>query len=171
MKDRLIILVLAVFLVLGFIIGCQYHEMRSGGSGMLPDTIYTTDTIWQHDTFHITKPIPKYIVKVRTDTVYDSNGNEIELTFENKLYQDTIICREDTLEYQIFTSGIKSNLDSLNLTLKKSEKINTIEIIKYIEKDKKFKDRFHIQPQLGLGYGLFNKGFDAYVGLGIGIDL
>jgi hypothetical protein len=44
---------------------------------------------------------------------------------------------------------------------------NTIEITKCI-KDKK---RLHFSPQIGWGYGVFNKKIDAYFGFGISYDL
>lgn len=81
--------------------------------------------------------------------------------------------RKDTAELQIFTSGIKSNVDSLSLNLKKSEIIrtNTIEITKYVEKPKKLFDRIHIQPQITSGYDLLNKQWGITCGIGIGIEI
>lgn len=132
-----------------------------------------TDTVYKTDTFKIKELIPKKIVEIQRDTVYDSKGNEIELVTENKLYQDTLICDKDTAELQIFTSGIKSNVDSVSLNLRKSEIIrtNTIEITKYIDKPKRFVDRFHIGIQGGYGYGFNYKGFEPYVGIGVSFDL
>ena len=48
---------------------------------------------------------------------------------------------------------------------------NTVEVTKYVKEKKRFIDRFHIQPQVGVGYGVFNKKFDAYVGVGVGFDI
>ena len=139
------------------------------------DTVFSTktDTLWKDTTITKTKLVPKYIYKTKVDTVYDANQNPIELVTENKVYNDTIVCEKDTAELQIFTSGIKSNVDSINLSLRKSEiiKTNTIEITKYVDKKKTFWDRFHIGVQSGYGYGFNYKGLEPYIGLGGSFDL
>ena len=48
---------------------------------------------------------------------------------------------------------------------------NTIEITKYIEKKRKFHERFHFSPNVSAGYGVFNKNFDVYVGFGVAYEL
>lgn len=135
--------------------------------------IERVDTLWRTDTFKIKELVPKEVIKVKTDTVFSKDGDTIQLVTENKLYQDTLICDKDTAELQIFTSGIKSNVDSINLNLRKSEiiKTNTVEITKYIEKPKTFWDRIHIQPQVTSGYDLINKQWGITAGIGVGIDL
>ena len=140
------------------------------------DTVFIekSDTVWKDTTVIKTKLIPKYEYLVRVDTVYDKEGKEIELLTENKIYQDTILCGEkDTAEVRIITSGIKSSVDSVFLKLRKSEitKTNTIEITKYIEKKKTFKDRIKFVPNISFGYGLINKQWDISVGGGVGIEL
>ena len=130
------------------------------------------DTFWKIDTFKMQKLVPKYIIKSKVDTVYDHEHNPIELITENKVYQDTIICKKDTAELQIFTSGIRSNVDSINLNLRKSEivKTNTIEIIKYVEKPKTIWNKIHVQPQATSGYDIINHQWGVTFGVGVGID-
>ena len=140
------------------------------------DTVFSTktDTLWKDTTITKTQLVPKYIYEIKHDTVYDKEDNPIELITENKVYQDTILCGDkDTATYQIFISGIKSNLDSINLHLRKSEviKTNTITITKYIEKKKTFWNRFHIGVQGGYGYGFNYKGLEPYIGLGGSFDI
>lgn len=140
------------------------------------DTIYTTkiDTIYSTDTFKIIKPIPKYIEKIKTDTVFDKKGDSIFLKTENKQYIDTLsTCAGDTMEVMSYISGINANLDSTKVKLKKQEKIitNTVEVTKYINKKKTFKDRIHISPQVTGGYDIINKQWGVTAGIGIGIDL
>lgn len=127
------------------------------------------DTFWKIDTFKMQKLVPKYIIKSKVDTVYDHEHNPIELITENKVYQDTIICKKDTAELQIFTSGIRSNVDSINLNLRKSEivKTNTIEIIKYVEKPKTIWNNFSVGLGVGYGIGLKNKDFEPFVGVSL----
>jgi hypothetical protein len=39
--------------------------------------------------------------------------------------------------------------------------------VKVYEKKKKFIEHFSVQPQIGIGYGLFNNKLDVYVGFGV----
>ena len=57
------------------------------------------------------------------------------------------------------------NLD-IRLKTMKVDNYTTIHT-KSQEKQKKW----HLQPQIGIGYTIFNKKPDVYVGIGIGIDL
>ena len=135
------------------------------------DTITTTktDTLWKDTTITKTDTKVKYIQVVKTDTVYDKQGNEIELITDNKTYSDTILCGMDTIDYQIHISGIKSRLDSVSLRLKKSEviKTNTVTVEKYIKQNK----RFNVGVQTGVGYGFTSKQIEPYVGFGIQINI
>ena len=36
--------------------------------------------------------------------------------------------------------------------------------------DKKWYQKFNVSPQVGVGYGMFNKKFDVYVGVGVGYN-
>lgn len=171
---------IGLILILFFsILGATYlarDEIRDYFSRAIkPDTVYSSkiDTFWKNTTITKFKLIPKKEYITKTDTFYTKEGKDTIFKTENKSYQDTILCEKDTVELRIFTSGIKSNVDSVRLKLKKSEiiKTNTVEITKYVEKPKKFINNFHIQPQAGVGYGLINNKFDAYVGIGIGYDI
>ena len=152
-----------------------HHGWFRPPSVVKTDTVTTTrtDTLWKTDTFTVREPVPKVITKVRTDTVYDSKGNEIELRTENKTYQDTIACAGDTMVVTSYIRGVSAHLDSISVRSKKSEviKTNTIEVTKYVERPRRLWDRVHIQPQVGAGYGFIHRKPDIYVGIGVGIDL
>ena len=137
------------------------------------DTVTVTDTFWKDTTITIKELVPKEIVKKKVDTLYLSNGDTLNLITESKRYDEVLTSGVDTCEVSAFVSGVHPSLDSLSMNLKTHHEVvtNTVEITKYIEKKKTFKDRFHIQPQIGVGYGLFNKKIDAYVGIGIGVDI
>ena len=115
------------------------------------------------------KLVPKEVYITKVDTVYDNNFNPIELITENKTYLDTIICNKDTAEFQIFTSGIKSNVDSINLNLKKSNQViyNTITVTKYAKNNK----RISIGLQGGYGYAFKSKELSPYVGVGVNVRI
>lgn len=142
-----------------------------------PATIEKIDTVFHTDTFYkdttltvfIDKPVPKYIYVTKTDTVYDKEGNEIELKHENKLYQDTLCNKNDSIILKSYISGVNPTLDSIKADWRKSETIitNTVEITKYI-KDKKL---FHFGPTLSAGYDPINKQFGVMVGIGVNLDI
>ena len=139
------------------------------------DTVFSTktDTLWKDTTIIEKEFVPKTIVKIKTDTLFKANGDTIQLITESKRFDKTILSGKDTADVQVYTSGINTSLDSLKMRLKTHNKVitNTVEITKYIKERKRFIDRFHIQSQVGVGYGVFNKKIDAYVGVGIGFDL
>lgn len=168
-QNKWIVLLLTAFLVLGFVIGCQWHEMRSEPLE-IRDTVTVVEFKYNTDTFEVEKPIPKYIEKFKIDTFYTKEGKDTLLKTE-KITYDTLLCQnQDSIQVKITTSGINVKIDSLRVLLKKQEiiKTNTITITKYIGKPKKL---INIEPQLGMGYGVFNKKPDMYVGIGIGLNL
>jgi hypothetical protein len=139
------------------------------------DTIITTktDTLWKDTTIIEKEFVPKTIVKTKTDTLFKSNGDTIQLITESKRFDKRLTIDKDTADVEIYTSGINTSLDSLKMRFKTHRETvtNTVEITKYVKERKRFIDRFHIQPQVGVGYGVFNKKIDAYVGVGIGFDI
>ena len=118
------------------------------------------------------KPVPKYIEVAKVDTFY-KDGKDTLLKTENKLYQDTFTCANDSIIIQNFISGINSRLDSTKVDWKKQETIvtNTVTIEKYINKKKTFWNRFHFGLQAGYGYGFTSKEFEPYIGIGGSFDL
>jgi hypothetical protein len=134
-------------------------------------TVYHTKTDTIHDTLTFVKDKPqiKVIETLKIDTVTNSKGDTIKLITEEKKYLDTLLCDKDTAIFTATVSGVNAKLDSVKIKLLKDSYIhtNTIEITKCI-KDKK---RLHFSPQIGLGYGVFNKKIDAYIGFGISYDL
>lgn len=130
------------------------------------DTITTTktDTLWRDTTITKTDTKVKYIQVVKTDTVYDKQGNEIELITDNKTYIDTICAQRDTAIVTSYISGVNAKLDSLKVEMKKSEviKTNTIEVTKYIKQNK---SKINIGLGAGYGFGLKNKDIEPFFGI------
>ena len=135
------------------------------------DTVTVTDTCWRDTTITEKELVPTYIIKKKVDTVYTKEGDTLNLITESKRYDRSLVSNEDTCDLQIFTSGINTSLDSLKWRLKTHTVTNTVEITKYIQKNKTIKDRIHLEPQIGVGYGLINRKVDVYAGVGLGIDL
>ena len=132
------------------------------------DTLILSDTIWQKDTFEIEKPIPKYIEILKTDTVYTPNGDTLQLVTENKIYNDTLCNQNDSIILESSITGINPTLDYIKADWRKQEITQYQTITKYIKEKPK---RFTINPQLGVGYGIFNKRPDVFLGIGVSINL
>ena len=135
------------------------------------DTVTVTDTFWKDTTIIEKEFVPKEVIKKKVDTLYLENGDTLNLVTEQKKYEKSLVSDKDTADLEIYVSGIETSLDSLKMRLKAHTVTNTIEITKYVERKKTFKDRFHFEPQVGIGYGLANKKTDIYVGVGLGVDL
>lgn len=135
------------------------------------DTVTVTDTCWRDTTITEKELVPTYIIKKKVDTVYTKEGDTLQLITESKRYDRSLVSNEDTCDLQIFASGIDTSLDSLKWRLKTHTVTNNVEITKYIQKNKTIKDRIHLEPQVGVGYGLIGRKVDVYVGVGLGVDL
>jgi hypothetical protein len=161
---------MALFFVISIYFYHQAYKMRSEGF-ISSDTVFREkiDTVYKMDTLRITEFKPRYVEKLKVDTVYDSSGNGFELVTERKKYQDTLFCSNDTAMVTVWTSGVNAKVDSLSLLLNRKEiiKEHTITITNTVEKRK----LFYISPQVGVGYGVFNKKVDFYVGVGVGMNL
>lgn len=139
------------------------------------DTVFSTktDTLWKDTTIVKKEYVPTIVEKIQIDTVYDDNGDTIQLIVEAKKWEDSIVSNKDTAYLQIFTTGIRTSLDSTKIRLKTHTEVitNTVEVTKIVEKKKTVWDRFHIGLQGGYGYGFQYKGFEPYVGIGGSFDL
>ena len=132
------------------------------------DTLVISDTVFQKDTFIIEKPIPKYIEVLKIDTVFNEKGDTIQLVTENKIYNDTLCNQNDSIILQSSIRGINPTLDYIKADWRRQNITNTIEITKYIKTKPK---RFTFNPQIGVGYGVFNKRPDVFFGVGISVNL
>lgn len=164
-----------IVVILSIYIDRNYNVRDFINNVQKTDTIITTktDTLWKDTTIIEKEFVPKTIVKTKTDTLFKANGDTVQLITESKRFDKTIVSGKDTADVQVYTSGINTSLDSLKMRFKTHKEIvtNTVEVTKYVKERKRFIDRFHIQPQVGVGYGVFNKKIDAYVGVGIGFDI
>lgn len=126
------------------------------------DTITVIDTVHTRDTLTITKPIPKYVEVVKTDTVFNEKGDTIQLVTENKLYNDTITCANDSIILESSITGVNPQLDYIKADWRRQEITNTITVTNYVRKK-----GLRITPQVGIGYGVLNKKTDVFVGIGL----
>lgn len=156
MNKNLVIAVLSLLLALSIIFQHLYHSNRNSVENSLKtDTV----TIIKIDTVTVAKPVIqyKYITQVITDTLYNTDSIKVpvRIPIESKTYQDST--------YRAVISGYRASLDTIQVY-----PIHTYTTItNMITKQK----RFNIGVQAGVGYGVFNKKPDMYVGFGVSYRL
>lgn len=165
MKNKILLYIIIILLIISCIFNYKYFINNNIEH---IDTVTLSDTIRHVDTLTIfkEKPIPKTIVLTKIDTFFTSKGDSVLLKTENKVYQDTLCNKNDSIILKSYISGINSKIDSMQADWRKSETIitNTIEITKYIEKKKTFFDHLKFGVGVGTGYGLTTNKADIWVG-------
>jgi len=164
-----VLLVIGLFICL--LMGCFLWYAQTKPNIDRVDTVFQTDTLRYVDTLTLfkEKPIPKEVIKIKTDTFYTKEGKDTTFKYENKHYIDTLCVQNDTAIIQNYISGLNANLDSTKVQLRKTREVitNTIEITKYIEKKKKFIDHFGIGPSVTGGYDVVNKQWGVVAGISV----
>lgn len=164
--------ILIFSMMIGFLAGGFFMRKCTNKPNVIKtDTITVTECVCKDTTIIEKEFVQKEVIKKKVDTLYLENGDTLNLVTEQKKYEKSLVSDKDTADLEIYVSGIKTSLDSLKMCLKTHTVTNTIEITKYVERKKTIKDRFHFEPQVGIGYGLTNKKTDIYVGVGLGVDL
>lgn len=122
------------------------------------DTVIDVDSFTRVDTVKIPKTI---IVPSKTDTVYKERiTNDTVLSVTRKTYD----IDNDSVGAHFVVSGVNPNVDTLSIWSKKTSYTVNKTVIKTIPmKDTK---RFKIYPTIGVGYGVFSRKPDMYVGIG-----
>lgn len=122
------------------------------------DTVIDVDTFTRVDTVKIPKRI---IVPKKTDTVYKERvPKDTVLSVTRKAYD----IDNDSVGAHVVVSGVNPRVDSLSIWARKTSYTVNRTITKTIPmKDSK---RFRIYPSLGVGYGVFGRKPDMYIGIG-----
>ena len=123
------------------------------------DTVIDVDTFTRVDTVKIPKAI---LVPSKTDTVYQERiSKDTTLQVTRKTYD----IDNDSVGAHLVVSGVNPNVDTLSIWSKKTSYTVNKTIIKTIPmKDTK---RFKIYPTIGVGYGVFSRKPDMYIGIGM----
>ena len=175
MKDNTLIYTILVFLSMLILAGMVWCTYQYPIEVVKTDTVFSTktDTLWKDTTILEKQLVPKIIEKVKTDTVFSNAGDTIQLVTESKTYEKSLVSGKDTADLKIYTTGIKTSLDSLKMRLRTHTEVvtNTVEVTKYVEKKKTVWDKISIGLQGGYGYGFQYKGFEPYVGVGVAVNL
>ena len=142
---------LIIFIIVLICLKCCYYFKAKEEKIPQTDTI----TIIKRDTITIIKPQPviRYVDKIVRDTLYsvDSIPVPINIPIETKVYQDS--------NYRAIISGYRPQLDTISIFNK--NQIHTINKITYKTK------KWNISPAVGIGYGIYHKKIDMYVGFSI----
>ena len=123
------------------------------------DTVIKRDTIIDVDTFNVPHEI---LVPSNTDTIYQEKiKNDTTLQITRKTYD----IDNDSVGAHVVISGVNPRIDSMSIWAKKTSYTIDRTITKTIPiKDSK---RFKIYPTIGVGYGVFSKRPDMYIGIGL----
>ena len=127
------------------------------------DTVIDVDTFTKIDTVKIPHTI---LVPSKTDTVYQERiQKDTTLQVTRKTYD----IDNDSVGAHVVVSGINPMVDTLSIWSKKRSYSVNKTIIKTIPmKDTK---RFKIYPTIGVGYGVFSRKPDMYIGIGFTYNL
>ena len=123
------------------------------------DTVIDVDTFTKVDTVKIPHTI---LVPSKTDTVWQEKiHKDTTLQVTRKTYD----IDNDSVGAHVVVSGINPMVDTLSIWSKKTSYSVNKTIIKTIPmKDTK---RFKIYPTIGVGYGVFSRKPDMYIGVGL----
>ena len=127
------------------------------------DTVIDVDTFTKVDTVKVPNTI---LVPSKTDTVYQERiQKDTTLQVTRKTYD----IDNDSVGAHVVVSGINPIVDTLSIWAKKTSYSVNKTIIKTIPmKDTK---RFKIYPTIGVGYGVFSRKPDMYIGIGFTYNL
>lgn len=127
------------------------------------DTVIDVDSFTKVDTVKIPHTI---LVPSKTDTVYQEKiAKDTTLQVTRKTYD----IDNDSVGAHVVVSGINPMVDTLSIWAKKTSYSVNKTIIKTIPmKDTK---RFKIYPTIGVGYGVFSRKPDMYIGIGFTYSL
>ena len=165
-----------IYIMIGVSVICILLSMMMGKCSKTEiQTKVETDTVFQEriDTIHITHTVTRYRPQpTRTDTIFitDAQTQEvaqhIKKTYEvDSLQIDTTSTPHGMVSYHLLVRTDNCDVDSIalrfNVDYPKITQTQTI--TKTVTKKK----RWNYGIQTGLGYGVYNRKPDLYIGVGI----
>ena len=165
-----------IYILIGVSVICILLSMTMGKCSKTEiQTKVETDTVFQEriDTMHITHTVTRYRPQpTRTDTIFvtDTQTQEvaqhIKKTYEvDSLQIDTTSTPHGMVSYHLLVRTDNNDVDSIalrfNVDYPKITQTQTI--TKTVTKKK----RWNYGIQTGLGYGIYNRKPDLYIGVGI----
>ena len=155
---KIFLLVIVTAAVTALLLSPWLSRERFNSKTNTIDTVIDVDTFTRIDTVKIPNTI---LVPSKTDTVWQEMiTKDTTLQVTRKTYD----IDNDSLGAHVVVSGINPKVDSLSIWAKKRSYSVNKTIIKTIPmKDTK---RFKIYPTIGVGYGVFSRKPDMYIGIG-----
>ena len=155
---KIFILVIVTAAVTAILLSPWLSRERSQSRTPTVDTVIDVDTFTMIDTVKVPKTI---LVPSKTDTVYQERiQKDTTLQVTRKTYD----IDNDSVGAHLVVSGVNPNVDSLSIWAKKRSYTVNRTVTKTIPmKDTK---RFKIYPTIGVGYGVFSRKPDMYIGIG-----
>ena len=160
---KIFILVIVTAAVTAILLSPWLSRERFQSRTPTVDTVIDVDTFTMIDTVKVPKTI---LVPSKTDTVYQERiQKDTTLQVTRKTYD----IDNDSVGAHLVVSGVNPNVDSLSIWAKKRSYTVNRTVIKTIPmKDTK---RFKIYPTIGIGYGVFSRNPDMYIGIGFTYNL
>lgn len=123
------------------------------------DTVIERDTIIDVDTFKVPHTV---LVPSKVDTIYQE---KIEKDTTLQVTRNTYDIDNDSVGAHVVISGVNPRIDTMSIWAKKTSYTIDRTITKTIPiKDSK---KFKIYPTIGVGYGVFSRRPDMYIGIGL----
>ena len=155
---KIFLLVIVTAAVTAILLSPWLSRERFNSKTNTIDTVIDIDTFTKVDTVKVPNTI---LVPSKTDTIYQEKiKNDTTLQVTRKTYD----IDNDSVGAHVVVSGVNPNVDTLSIWAKKTSYSVNKTIIKTIPmKDTK---RFKIYPTIGVGYGIFSRKPDMYIGIG-----
>ena len=165
-----------IYIIIGVSVICILLSMLMGKCSKTEmQTKVETDTVFQEriDTIHITHTVTRYRPQpTRTDTIFitDAQTQEvaqhIKKTYEvDSLHIDTTCIPPASVNYHLLVRTDNYDVDSIALRFNVDypKIIQTQTITKTVTRKK----HWNYGIQTGIGYGIYNRKPDLYIGVGI----
>ena len=168
MKNKIVIIALfitiCIFCLLLVIPRVKFNNSNLNKSDTIriDSCVEVIDTIYRPMIVKDTIPVLKYKTHYKTDTIV-KNGDTIQIPIDRYVYQDTL---SDSVSYKAILRGYRASLDSITINYPQ----RTIERLKTqtITLQKKKVKHWNYGINAGVGYGLFNRKPDVFVGFTFG---
>ena len=156
---KIFILVIVTAAVTAILLSPWISRERFQSRTPTVDTVIDVDTFTMIDTFNVPHTV---LLPSKTDTIYQEKiKNDTTLQITRKTYD----IDNDSVGAHVVISGVNPRIDTMSIWAKKTSYTIDRTITKTIPiKDSK---RFKIYPSLGVGYGVFSRRPDMYIGIGL----
>ena len=160
---KIFIIVIVTAAVTAILLSPWLSRERFNSRTPTVDTVIDVDSFTMIDTVKVPNTI---LVPSKTDTVWQERiQKDTTLQVTRKTYD----IDNDSVGAHVVVSGVNPKVDTLSIWSKKtSYSVNRTVINTIPMKDTK---RFKIYPTIGVGYGVFSRKPDMYIGIGFTYSL